>query len=69
VSRRCASPDSNGQYSFEGLRPGYYRLSLRSPDPNGRTRWFPPLSQTLEIEIPAGAAIEADLDIAPLRYR
>jgi len=69
AAARIATPDSNGRYSFEGLRPGYYRLSLRSPDPNGRTRWFPPLSQTLEIEIPAGAAIEADLDLAPLRYR
>jgi len=69
AAAQIATPDSNGRYSFEGLRPGYYRLSLRSPDPNGRTRWFPPLSQTLEIEIPAGAAIEADLDLAPLRYR
>lgn len=66
---RVAWPDSEGRYSFGGLRPGYYRLALRPLDPSGRTRWFPPLSQTLEIEVPAGSTQEANLEPPPPRYR
>ncbi|MGQ9634889.1 MAG: hypothetical protein ACUVXB_11665 [Bryobacteraceae bacterium] len=66
---RVAWADSVGRYSFEGLRPGYYRLALRPVDSNGRTRWFPPLSQTREIAVLAGSALEVDLELPPPRYR
>lgn len=66
---RVTQLDASGRFLFENLPPGHYRIALRAAESLPRSRWFPPLTQMLEVRIPPGSAVETELEPPPLSYR
>ncbi len=60
VQAQIAFPGQEGQFEFQALRPGRYRIASR-PIAEGRTRWIADVSRMLEIEVPGGAETRIEL--------
>jgi hypothetical protein len=56
VEARVATPDANGRFTIDGLKPGAYRIAARP-----RGRWVTDPSKMVEIQIPGGSPTEIEL--------
>ena len=56
-----ATPGAAGKFTFNGLRPGKYRIAARPADGAPQSRWVADLPNLVEIEIRPGASIDVDL--------
>jgi hypothetical protein len=55
---RVAYPEADGRFSFEGLRPGHYRIAKQKLS-DVRSRWVSP--QGREIEVAGGSPTKVEL--------
>lgn len=58
VEARLAVPDAAGRFSYEGLKPGKYRIAAR---PAGPARWISDPTKMIEVQIPGGSPINLEL--------
>jgi hypothetical protein len=64
---QIAYPDSAGRFTFDGLRPGHYRIGARSAAEGSRARWVADFAQMTEIDIPGGVSTDLELPVAVQR--
>ena len=64
---QIAYPDSAGRFTFDGLRPGRYRIGARSAAESSHARWVADFAQMTEIDIPGGASTDLELPVAVQR--
>ncbi len=57
---QAAFPDEAGRFTFQGLRPGRYRIAAAA-----KARRLPDLARMFEIDVPGGSTTEVDL--SPVR--
>jgi beta-lactamase regulating signal transducer with metallopeptidase domain len=60
---RLASPDAQGRFQFEGLRPGRYRIAAK-PASDAKARWVADVTRMFEIEVRGGAPTDLDLPLS-----
>lgn len=60
------SPDADGGFVFEGLRPGFYRIVAR-PDAAQSGRWMPPAKESFLVEAIGGSVTEIEIPAPPLK--
>jgi hypothetical protein len=56
---RLATPDAQGRFAFDGLRPGRYRIAAQPAGP--AARWVADVSKMTELQLAGGAPTELDL--------
>jgi hypothetical protein len=56
---RLAFPDAEGRFTFDGLRPGSYRIAAQPAA--SAERWVPDIARMFEVDVLGGAATELDL--------
>jgi hypothetical protein len=56
----AATPDPQGRFSFEGLRPGRYYVSAQ-PSTASRSRWIADPARMTQIEIHGGSRTDLQL--------
>ena len=60
-----ASPDTGGHFSFEGLRPGRYRVAAQPAAAGPKGRWVADFARMKEIQVEGGKPAEVELSAAP----
>jgi hypothetical protein len=61
VEAKVALPDADGQFRFEGLRPGRYRMAAPSAIEKSSGRWSAEQARMVDVTVPAGAPIDVQL--------
>jgi hypothetical protein len=59
---RLAFPDAKGQFAFDGLRPGRYRIAAQSAS-EAKARWVADVARMKDIEVKGGAPMEIELPV------
>jgi hypothetical protein len=59
---RLAFPDAKGQFTFDGLRPGKYRIAAQSAT-EARARWVADVARMTEIEVKGGTSTDIELPV------
>lgn len=58
---RLATPDAGGKFTFDGLRPGRWRIAARPTAGESKARWVADLSRMIEVQIAGGTPTEIEL--------
>jgi hypothetical protein len=56
---RVAFPDAEARFTFDGLRPGSYRIAAQPAA--SAERWVPDIARMFEVDVVGGAPTELDL--------
>lgn len=64
---QVAFADEQGHFTFDGLRPGRYRIAAQPAAEAARTRWISDVTQMVEIDVPGGVATDLDLPVSTVK--
>ncbi len=64
---RVVAPQPSGEFVFDGLRPGVYRILSRHRDADPRARWIAKADDAFQIEAFGATVTQIDLPAAPAR--
>ena len=58
---QLATPDPQGRFEFDALRPGRYRIAVQPAGAGTRTRWVADVSRMSEVAVAGGPPTEYEL--------